>query len=110
MIKTFGERMKKTETIIRWVGSVLSAYLGLFVGTALIFLLLDIQHPLAGTVLLGITIWFLGPISILFIVPAFVLSFKWKNTRTKRIALAVLNAMGIVSSVLIILLVIRGKD
>jgi len=94
---------KEIATFFRGFGSVLSAYLILVVGTSLLASVCNMPHPLTGSPVIVLTIFIGGPLSILFIVPAFVLSFRWDASRRAKCIVAILNGVGALCSLASIL-------
>jgi len=89
---------EKIATFFRGFGSVLSAYLLLIIGTGILASVFNFSHPLAGSPIIVLTIFIGAPFSLLFTVPAFVLSFNWNASRTTKVVVASLNGLGIVCS------------
>ncbi len=89
----------EVAAIFRWIGSMLSAYLLLTIGTATLATLLNLPHPLAGSPFVVSTILLGGPISIVFIIPAFVLSLRGAAPTMTKAAVVSLNGLGILCSI-----------
>lgn len=90
---------KKAVVFFLWLGSMLSAYLLLVIGTAILASLFGSTHPLAGSPVIVLTIFFGGPLSMLFIVPAFLLSLRLDAPTMKKAGVITLNGFGIVCSI-----------
>jgi hypothetical protein len=90
------EMKKKIAIFFRGFGSVLSAYLVLVYGTAILAAVLNLPYPVSPVI--DFTIFIGGPLFILFIAPALILSLKWNAPRGMRAAVATLNGLGLLCS------------
>jgi len=89
----------QAATFFRGLGSVLSAYLVVVIGTAFLATQLNLSYFLAGSPFLVITVFLGGPISIVFIIPAFFLSLRWTAPISTKIVVVSLNGLGILCSI-----------
>ena len=97
------EIMKKMGDFIRVTGLALSAYLLLTIGTAVAASVLNLPYPHQASAVIVVTIFILGPVSILFVLPATILSVRLpKGSRLKKSQI-VLTTVGTACSALAIL-------
>ena len=95
--------MKKIGDFIRVTGLVLSAYLLFTIGTAIVASVLNLPYPSGASGVIVVTIFILGPASILFVLPATIVSIRLpKCSRLKKSQIA-LTAFGTACSALAIL-------
>jgi hypothetical protein len=92
------EMKKEIATFFRGFGSALSACLILVIGTGILASVLNLPHPLEGSPIIVLTIFIGGPLSILFILPAFILSFNWQASHMAKAVVATLNGLGTLCS------------
>ena len=89
---------KEIADFFRICGSVLSIYLILIFGYGLFLHLAGLSDKLGLSFLGTVTIFLIGPLSIFFVTPAFVLSLNWSEKNSLKIICATVNALGIACS------------